>query len=200
MRIARIRALFFFIFFSLSLVTFQVYGQSPVTETHLKNTLILSAFLIIGMVVLSGIVLLLFIQRNNLARVNKDLIVKLEEIQIQKEGILFKTDELAKFNSQLIDSNKSLEIMIAERTKILYAHNAKLKAYAFANAHQLRAPLARILGLLDLIKQVQKEDIDDNLITVLQECALELDEIIKKTGKELESDYLMIDPMPNLQI
>lgn len=193
MHVVRKYLFFVFILFSISIISFQGYGQARVAETHLKNTILLMAFLIIGIMILSGIVLVLFIQRNKMARFNKELIFKLGKIQIQKEELLFKSDELAKFNSQLIDSNKSLESMISERTKKLYAQNDKLKAYAFANAHQLRAPVARILGLLNLIKHVHKEDIDENLISVLQECALELDEIIKKIGKELEMDYLPID-------
>jgi len=71
--------------------------------------------------------------------------------------------------------------------------NEKLKEIAWIQSHVVRAPLARIMGLIDLIKN-QGFDINDNekLYDYLLQSAEELDAIIKDISKKSEEVKLEI--------
>lgn len=118
-----------------------------------------------------------FRQRKKVAEVNELLREKTREIQLQKEEI----QEL----------NKSLESKIEERTQRLTWQNQKLAEYAHANAHQLRAPVVSILGLLNLIKRLNLPEQDKILIDKLQICGNDLDQITRVISKNLEEDELL---------
>lgn len=66
---------------------------------------------------------------------------------------------------------------VRERTAILRDRNNKLQEYANINAHYVRGPVARILGLIHLI--------DINAVSEteaypkIRQCAFELDEIVR---------------------
>jgi tetratricopeptide (TPR) repeat protein len=111
-----------------------------------------------------------FRQRKKVAEVNELLRVKTEEIH---------------------DLNKSLESKIEERTQRLTWQNEKLAEYAHANAHQLRAPVVSILGLLNLIGRIQLQQEDQILIDKLQLCGKDLDQITRVIAKNLEEDELL---------
>lgn len=80
---------------------------------------------------------------------------------------------------------------ITEKSKFINAiqdQNKKLRDIAWMQSHVIRAPLARMMGLIDLIKNHDKADIDEGeLMTHLLNCAYELDSLIRdisdKTSK-----------------
>ncbi len=87
------------------------------------------------------------------AKTNEKLMELNEEISGQKETLLFQSDKLKRLNKSLNDLNETLESRIEERTKELNnknleleIKNQKLREYGFKNAHELRAPLAKLLG------------------------------------------------------
>jgi tetratricopeptide (TPR) repeat protein len=135
--------------------------------------------------------LVLFRQRKKIAEVYELLRVKSMEIQKQKEAIESQTDELKNLNDQLQDLNRSLETKIAERTERLTWQNQKLAEYAYANAHQLRAPVVSILGLVNLIKRIDLGENDRVLIDKLQICGKDLDQITRLIARNLEEDELL---------
>jgi hypothetical protein len=63
--------------------------------------------------------------------------------------------------------------------------NIKLTNYAWAHAHEVRAPVARILGLLNLVKLDRNLDKDFFTVTLLN-TAQELDSVIIKMNRVLE--------------
>lgn len=81
------------------------------------------------------------------------------------------------FNSFLMSVN-SLEIS----SRRLVEQNKAFKKYAFLNAHKIRGPLARILGLIYLQKL---EGINTKEFSLLDRAAEELDHEIKKAQKKL---------------
>ncbi len=134
---------------------------------------------------------ILFRQRKKVAEVNSLLQEKTYEIQIQKEEIESQTAELKDLNDQLQHLNKSLESKIEERTQRLTWQNQKLAEYAHANAHQLRAPVVSILGLLALMKRIELPENDRVLIDKLQTCGGDLDRITRVIARNLENDELL---------
>lgn len=133
----------------------------------------------------------LFRQRKKVAEVNGLLREKTVEIQIQKEEIENQSVELKDLNDQLQNLNRSLESKIEERTHRLTWQNQKLAEYAHANAHQLRAPVASILGLLALIERIELPEQDRLLVDKLQICGRDLDRITRVISRNLEEDALL---------
>jgi signal transduction histidine kinase len=133
----------------------------------------------------------LFRQRKKVAEVNELLHEKTFEIQKQKEEIEFQTAELKDLNDQLQNLNRSLETKIEERTQRLLWQNQKLAEYAHANAHQLRAPVVSILGLLNLIERMELPADDQVLVDKLKVCGKDLDRITRVISRNLEEDELL---------
>ena len=132
-----------------------------------------------------------FAQRRKITVVNGLLREKTAEIQVQKEEIENQTAELQDLNGQLQDLNRSLESKIEERTRRLTWQNQKLAEYAYANAHQLRAPVVSILGLLHLMQRIDLPENDRILIDKLQICGKDLDQITRVIARNLEEDDLL---------
>lgn len=129
-----------------------------------------------------------FRQRKKILEVNSLLVDKNAEIQNQKEEIEHQSKELKNLNEQLQDLNRSLESKIEERTRQLIWQNQKLAEYAHANAHQLRAPVVSILGLLSLIERIELPAEDQVLITHLKKCSRDLDHITREISRNLEEE------------
>ena len=88
-------------------------------------------------------------------------------------------------NEVIASYNRSLEVLVDDRTKDIQSLNQKLIEYAFFNSHKVRGPLARILGLIYLIRLTAAVNQDENIrsiddqITMLEKSATELDDVIK---------------------
>jgi signal transduction histidine kinase len=89
-----------------------------------------------------------------LAQQNEELIQSQEEISAQRDIVseqnlqLQKAREIIeKQNEETTIRNETLEAQVEERTRDLVEYNQQLEQFAFISAHNLRAPVARILGL-----------------------------------------------------
>ncbi|CAN1526227.1 PAS domain [Flavobacteriaceae bacterium] len=71
--------------------------------------------------------------------------------------------------------------------------NEKLKEIAWIQSHVVRAPLSRMMGLIDIIKNYEIDDIENKkLLNYLLASAEELDIIIKDISKKAETINLEI--------
>jgi GAF domain-containing protein len=104
---------------------------------------------------------------------NNQLIDKSNEVETMNE-------ELSSLNEELSTLNESLEAAVKRRTSELETQNIQLTEYAFINSHILRAPLARILGLAQLISRESISIKDESLVKALIQSSNELDSIIRK--------------------
>lgn len=88
-------------------------------------------------------------------------------------GILYKSIEYALSRSSYI--------------KQIQAQNEKLRQISWAQSHIVRAPLARILGIINLI-EIKKNDMNDLMfwLSQLRISSNELDDIIRKISKEAQ--------------
>ena len=97
-----------------------------------------------------------------------------------------RTRELALTNDRLLHVNENLDILVKERSdKIEEQFNLMIR-YAHMNSHDVRAPLARILGLIELIKINKSVSDKDNLVDKLYKSGEELDVVVKKMNRLLE--------------
>lgn len=88
-------------------------------------------------------------------------------------GILYKSIEYALSRSSYI--------------KQIQAQNEKLRQISWAQSHIVRAPLARILGIINLI-EIKKNDMNDLMfwLSQLRISSNELDDIIRNISKEAQ--------------
>ncbi|HEX7014652.1 MAG TPA: hypothetical protein VF191_04020 [Cyclobacteriaceae bacterium] len=83
--------------------------------------------------------------RSSVSRTNDELVRVTETLDSQ-------TEQLRRQQLELDSLRNNLESMVAERIREVRIKSAVLKEYAFVNAHHVRAPLARVLGLIYLIE------------------------------------------------
>lgn len=92
-------------------------------------------------------------------------------------------------NEEIARLNADLEKRVDERTQQLKERNERLRAYAFMNAHVVRAPLSRILGLVNLLNNPQHDPKEETRIkNYLDESARQLDEVIRGASSQLEKN------------
>jgi signal transduction histidine kinase len=102
---------------------------------------------------------------------------------------LRRINEILKSNNEEIKMlNENLDDLVKERSKKIEQQLRQLKNYANMNSHQVRAPLARILGLLSLLKMDQDEAYKQLHLSKLCESSEELDEVIRKMNRLLETE------------
>jgi len=111
-----------------------------------------------------------------------------EEIAAQNEELALQSESLSIHNNELTLIKASLEKMVDERTvelkKLngeLIKQNSQLEQFAFITAHNIRGPVARIKGLLQLFPEQQMEE-----LTLLESCVNDLDEVISDLSTILD--------------
>jgi signal transduction histidine kinase len=89
------------------------------------------------------------------------------------------------YEAQISALNNSLEKIVEKRTAELMERNAQLSQYAYMNSHKVRGPLARILGLLSLMKEEIDENEKSEIQDKLYKAAQELDVVVSDMNKKL---------------
>lgn len=175
------------------------------SEITQKNTLLFSGSLILVLVVILAIILyknfsiqkytnmLLAVknreiehQHREISSQRDELVALNEEIRAQQEDLMSSRDTLAQrnaaiaaMNERILVINGSLEQTVKERTEALEKQNQQLLSYAFINAHKLRGPLARILGLTNLLSINPQSEEQKEMLQLLQNSVTELDDVTR---------------------
>ncbi len=105
------------------------------------------------------------------------------ESQVSENRLM--NDELNSLNEELMSVNESLEQAVADRTSTLQMQNNQLTEYAFINSHLLRAPIARILGLANIISTEVELQKDKQMLQALSATTEELDNIVRRISDVL---------------
>lgn len=111
-------------------------------------------------------------------RLNNDIYEKHEEILAQAE-------ELTQANAEISRMNESLEMEVSLRVAEIKAQHQKLIEYAYFNAHNVRGPLARILGLCSLMSREAPVNELREYTSRLLFCAEELDSVVREINRKL---------------
>lgn len=94
-------------------------------------------------------------------------------------------------NALLMDSNKSLSCLnyeLEENIKALEGANHKLLQYAWVNNHEVRAPLATLMGLTYVLES-NMDNVEERSKTIeyIKKTSSELDEIVKRLNTILNT-------------
>jgi signal transduction histidine kinase len=108
-------------------------------------------------------------------------------IEKKNSEIQLQADELNELNQKLISLNENLEHQAEERANKIIEQNYKIDEYAFINSQRLRAPVATILGIKNLIdahyvdEEEQKKLIEQVLFEVKK-----IDLVVREINKIIE--------------
>ncbi|HTE29781.1 MAG TPA: HAMP domain-containing sensor histidine kinase [Chryseolinea sp.] len=140
----------------------------------------------------------------DLAEANKVLLERNSEIEAQSAEIQAQSDILHNSQNQLIEANKlvdeqrkqlfsknqSLEselidknVNLTETNTELIKHNNELRQFSYTVSHNLRGPVASLLGLISLIDKDRVDERDREVFEHLATSTHQLDQIIKDISK-----------------
>jgi len=136
----------------------------------------------------------IYAQNEEIKSLNEELTTKQDHIELQHNSLLLQNEELLiaqeliqQQNIETLSRNEYLEKEVENRTRDLtnanselIEYNHQLEQFAFITAHNLRAPVARILGLGNVLElpgltEPEKQEITPKIMTSCRE----LDSVIK---------------------
>ncbi len=125
---------------------------------------------------------------------SEEIAVQNEELQQSREQIGSQRDILEAQNKQLTVYTESLEKLVSERTQQLQEtnqelinYNGQLEQFAFITAHNLRAPIARLLGLTNIFDTENlANEFNATVIDKIHITSENLDAVIKDLNLILE--------------
>lgn len=150
----------------------------------------------------------LLIKNNELMRLNESMAQQSEELIRQKKEIHESRELIAEANllisqqqERLVESNKILSKLVEEKTgdlsstnEELVRHNNELRQFSYTVSHNLRAPVARLLGLTDLLNRSKLDHDRTEISTMIHKSGRELDEVLKDLNQiiDLRNDLYQV--------
>lgn len=124
---------------------------------------------------------------------NEEILSQKEELATQRDTLFLQNKEvqrahelIEKQNAEIQSRNATLQEEIDRQTQELrdsnhelISHNSSLEQFAFIAAHNLRAPLARILGLANLISISNDEKDRDDALRKIVASTHDLDGVVR---------------------
>ncbi|WNB17063.1 ligand-binding sensor domain-containing protein [Marivirga arenosa] len=126
-----------------------------------------------------------FILKNQ-QKLKKEVKLRTQEIQRMNDEIQAQNEELISQSEEIATNNERLEEIVQDRTRKLREQNDRLSKYAFMNSHELRGPICRMIGLLNLLKLSQQTEYE-KILSLIQETGKELDIITRHINKLLDN-------------
>lgn len=109
-------------------------------------------------------------QKKRKEELKKTIQNRTAEIELQKETLIKQAEELKNAEEkiriayqELKEANVQLEQKVAERTSSLEKTNQELDRFVYSVSHDIKAPLASVLGLVNLIRLSPEEDLERHL-------------------------------------
>ena len=123
---------------------------------------------------------------------NEQLVMQQDQIEIQSKLLADRNRELEMIkrvveeqNSLMLGKNVSLSTEIERQThglklanKELIEQNTRLEQFAYIISHNLRAPIARLIGLTSILDSTTPSELDE-IHTMIRQSSKELDGIVK---------------------
>ncbi|MTI41422.1 tetratricopeptide repeat protein, partial [Fulvivirga lutimaris] len=152
-------------------------NEAKQADVKQKNTMIIAVIMLLILAI--ALANAFYNQRTVQKNANKALKSKSEQIESQAAVLQKQSVKLQEMNDNLENSNQNLEEKIRQRTEQLREQNKVLSDYAFFHAHELRAPVANILGLIELLKHSELPQKDLDVVAHLYTATSELDKVIR---------------------
>ena len=108
------------------------------------------------------------------------------EIQQQAEEIQAQNEEIQSQAEEIQGINDNLEELVKARTAELIKKNKAAEESAFIIAHELRAPVASVLGLINLITKCELNEEAKTIVTHMEDSAEKLEVVVRNITKAIE--------------
>lgn len=149
-------------------------------------------FEMIATSLITGLYLVQFGTRENFVEHQKNLesvvYKRTKDLGLANSRLTSMNDELVSNSHEIKSMNENLDGIVKKRSKKIEEQLSLLVRYAHMNSHEVRAPLARILGLLNIIKIEKTEAEQEEIISKLCESGEELDQIVRSMNRLLEKE------------
>jgi len=129
------------------------------------------------------------VQHDELNTLNEELRSQQEEVMSQRDALAEKNREIEMMSKKITEVNEQLEQLVIHRTEVLEGQNTRLTGYAFLNAHKLRAPLARIMGLVNLLQMKSDATEKPMIMNHLSVSSEELNEVVSSISKTIQDEF-----------
>jgi signal transduction histidine kinase len=125
-------------------------------------------------------------QHGALLQQQEEIISSSEKLEDANATILRQQEELEKYNAQLkaLVTEKNHELV--KTNEELVKHNNELLQFSYTVSHNLRGPVARLLGLTRLSRLSQEENEKKYLETLLEKSGEELDTILRDLSQIID--------------
>ncbi len=125
-------------------------------------------------------------KNEQLTQLNFNVEAQNEEMLQQQEELSAGRDKLEEANSLINQFNTQLQQLVEEKSKNLYLaneelvkHNNELRQFSYTVSHNLRGPVARLLGLSKLFDIENSEEGKTQIVNYIQQSTQDLDVILK---------------------
>lgn len=167
---------------SISAIYRTTHGLGPFAVQDVYNsTLLLQAF--IGVISISTLIISSTVTERN---------------QIQKQLERFNENLESKVNERTKALNNEITISTKAEQKLKISNrnlrktNAELDNFVYSVSHDLRAPIASVLGLINLARKDRSEEMAMKYLKMIEESAIQQDKFIKKILDQSRNSRLEI--------
>lgn len=116
----------------------------------------------------------------------EEMMQQQEELKVSRELIAEANRLISKQQEKLYTSNLQLEATVRDKSAALIKtnqelvrHNNELRQFSYTVSHNLRGPVARLLGLTDLMSKPLTQFERDEIAVMIQKSGHELDEVLR---------------------
>lgn len=156
-------------------------------EKQIEEQNIIRNFIIIGLALSCIVVYFFYKNYKRIKKASHLTALQNKLIQEQKETLQTINEELNQQNEEILRMNENLEKIISDRTselkytiENLSKQNQDLEQFSYIISHNLRAPVARILGLMNIFdKSEVTQAHNQQVMNYLEKATQNLDEVIK---------------------
>lgn len=156
-------------------------------QSRNKNIAIIGTIMLL--ILALAFVKVLISQRARQRKINQALEESNRQIEKQNEKIVAQSNQLLSLNENLKSMNDGLETKIRKRTELLEKRNRTLEEYAYANAHELRGPVASILGLTNLLENTNLNKKEKDVLAHLKQSTTALDDMLRSLRQKLSAHF-----------
>lgn len=144
---------------------------------------------------------------NDILKQNREIIAQNEEIRRHNEQIMMHQEEIERQRQHVVDKNNKLQeayvtierqhLIIQEKNRELMAEvdhqmqhlryknqelaeqNARLEQFAYIISHNLRAPMARLVGLASVLRKSDDEEERSEIVDLMVRSTADFDDVFK---------------------
>jgi len=142
-------------------------------------------------------VLISFLNKANAEIANQNSAIKSQsrELQARQEQLIGANEMIQKQKEKLLEVQSGLQSELVERNRELVStneelikYNHELQQFSYSVSHNLRGPLARLLGLTNLMEKdlAHLTGAQLDLVKLVAQSAKELDDVIRDLGKIID--------------